>query len=197
MVASRLGFTSSVNLTMSFLLSRSSLTVAPFRTSGQSRGVRHVPETIWSGEEKGTNLPRISRGAGGMSAIISGLSGRSNSDLAMRPDTTGSAHSWIWGASPSSAPQTRNSPVSSLKSSVRSHSVPSGPGAAPSHTLSYIAISPFCHQWPNLGPRPFVSGACRGLMPPTGAMPIAWPTEFCGTTPPERICVSLSTLELP
>lgn len=197
MMASRLGFTSSVNLTMSFLLKRSSLTVAPFRASGQSRGVRHVPATIWSGEEKGANLPCISRGAGGMSAMISVSLGRSVADLAMRPDTAGSAHSHISLCSPSNEPPTRNSPVSWLKSRKRSHSAPSRPGAEPSHTLSYIAISPFCHQWPNLGPRPFVSGSCRGLMLPTGAMPIAWPTEFCGTTPPERICVSLSSRDVP
>ena len=55
---------------MKYLLSKSSLTVSSFLASGQSRGVRHVPETIWSGEEKGANLPCISRGAAGISAMI-------------------------------------------------------------------------------------------------------------------------------
>lgn len=196
-MTSRSGSGSLGNLTMSDLLILSSLTASSFLASGQSRGVRHVPATIWSGEEKGANLPFIFRGAGGMSAMISGSSGRSVADLAMSLDATGSAHSHISLCSPPNEPPTRNSPVSWLKSRKRSHSAPSNPGAEPSHTLSYIAISPFCHQWPNLGPWPFVSGSCRGLMPPTGAMPIAWPTEFCGTTPPERICVSSRSREVP
>lgn len=48
---------------LSILVSRSPA-VAAFRASGQSLGVRHVPATIWSGDEKGgKSTLHLQRGA--------------------------------------------------------------------------------------------------------------------------------------